>query len=595
MLILFFQFIFVIFILLGAGVIINKLLFSRDFKLNPEGTPGHVLISRFTDLLVLGIIFVSFIVSVLSIYYPINGYFFIGFSSVFLIIGGLNLILNLKYFLHIFKHFISLPVAMLFGSLMFFGCGFCNFYDSGAYHMQTIKWIKEYGIVPGLANLYGNLGFNSSWHLFLAFFDHGILDEMSFRLGGVLVVFLYLVIALEGYLHIRLNGVNKTQLIKIFGLLIVPYLFKSHIVSQSTDFCVSFMIFLSSVRLLELFDSQATIHYRYTLIVILSVFYAVNVKLSSIPLYLFIPFILIIMRFSKILLAKYIVIFFLMNIPIYTRFYITTGYILYPQSYIDIFNPDWKVPRQDCEDMYKGIRHFAFEPSFRNVKVEENIFARYQIWHQEWFTPNGPEWNKNPDKNVLYFTILVFVYGIVILLRFSKYRKEELICYMLLYVGALFVFIMAPEIRFLSSWILSLAAVAIADVMLIALRSGCLGQKKLFIALFLLFIHGFVYLHKNAGLVSVIKNRTIITKLTSIEKSPMPRYVEKKVNGNTFYQVVAEKYDARAYYGPLPITIKIHPSIKYRGFSIKDGFKIISEDSTSNGRTSHGVQTLSDK
>ncbi|EMO63800.1 hypothetical protein LEP1GSC133_1179, partial [Leptospira borgpetersenii serovar Pomona str. 200901868] len=34
-------------------------------------------------------------------------------------------------------------------------------YDSGLYHIQSIKWIQEYSVVPGLANLHGRFGFNS--------------------------------------------------------------------------------------------------------------------------------------------------------------------------------------------------------------------------------------------------------------------------------------------------------------------------------------------------------------------------------------------------------------------------------------------------
>jgi len=38
--------------------------------------------------------------------------------------------------------------------------GFC--YDGGLYHLAAVRWIWEYGAVPGLANLHGRLGFNSA-------------------------------------------------------------------------------------------------------------------------------------------------------------------------------------------------------------------------------------------------------------------------------------------------------------------------------------------------------------------------------------------------------------------------------------------------
>jgi hypothetical protein len=38
--------------------------------------------------------------------------------------------------------------------------GFC--YDSALYHLLAVRWVWEYGAVPGLANLHGRLGFNSA-------------------------------------------------------------------------------------------------------------------------------------------------------------------------------------------------------------------------------------------------------------------------------------------------------------------------------------------------------------------------------------------------------------------------------------------------
>jgi hypothetical protein len=36
----------------------------------------------------------------------------------------------------------------------------CN--DITGYHLQAVRWVAEFGSVPGLANLHGRLGFNSA-------------------------------------------------------------------------------------------------------------------------------------------------------------------------------------------------------------------------------------------------------------------------------------------------------------------------------------------------------------------------------------------------------------------------------------------------
>src|ERR1700712_5641578 len=35
--------------------------------------------------------------------------------------------------------------------------------DDGLYYSTSIKWIQEYGTIPGLANINPRIGFNSSW------------------------------------------------------------------------------------------------------------------------------------------------------------------------------------------------------------------------------------------------------------------------------------------------------------------------------------------------------------------------------------------------------------------------------------------------
>ena len=45
--------------------------------------------------------------------------------------------------------------------------------DAGIYHLGSIRWAQQFAIVPGLANLHGRFGFNSSHLLVLAMLDLG--------------------------------------------------------------------------------------------------------------------------------------------------------------------------------------------------------------------------------------------------------------------------------------------------------------------------------------------------------------------------------------------------------------------------------------
>jgi len=48
-------------------------------------------------------------------------------------------------------------------------------YDTALYHAQSIHWIEEYGIVPGLGNLHCRLGYNSAAFPVTALFSFSFL------------------------------------------------------------------------------------------------------------------------------------------------------------------------------------------------------------------------------------------------------------------------------------------------------------------------------------------------------------------------------------------------------------------------------------
>lgn len=51
-----------------------------------------------------------------------------------------------------------------------------NFFDTGLYHQQAVKWLSEYGLVRGIALLHFRLGWTSSWFAWAAVLNHGVLE-----------------------------------------------------------------------------------------------------------------------------------------------------------------------------------------------------------------------------------------------------------------------------------------------------------------------------------------------------------------------------------------------------------------------------------
>jgi hypothetical protein len=61
-------------------------------------------------------------------------------------------------------------------------CSPCDYYDTGLYGAPSVRWIQTYPAVPGLANLHGRLGFNSSVFLCIAALGQGPWKDLGFHL-----------------------------------------------------------------------------------------------------------------------------------------------------------------------------------------------------------------------------------------------------------------------------------------------------------------------------------------------------------------------------------------------------------------------------
>ena len=124
---------------------------------------------NFPDLIFLGLVATNTLVAYISLFYRIDYYVLL-----FLILGCTSLLLLFK------KDLISILLSLSkttfnYKLIIFFlilalirASGAPDNYDTSLYHLQAIKWIEEYPVVPGLANLHSRFGFNSNVFLLYA-------------------------------------------------------------------------------------------------------------------------------------------------------------------------------------------------------------------------------------------------------------------------------------------------------------------------------------------------------------------------------------------------------------------------------------------
>ena len=125
-------------------------------------------VHNFIFATVLGAALNSAFIAILSFWIPIT----IKVSIAFVL-------LNVVLFSRIYRTAIFQSASVIRGWSVFYLVGFsifivvsvlCSLHpslnnDSGLYYIQFMKWINQYPVVPGLANLHDRLGFNSHWHL----------------------------------------------------------------------------------------------------------------------------------------------------------------------------------------------------------------------------------------------------------------------------------------------------------------------------------------------------------------------------------------------------------------------------------------------
>jgi len=146
----------------------------------------------FTSLwatLTAGVVSITTIASVVAFFFPLGIAFEIGVIA----ISFTGLALAKKDFLSN----IALLKNKWFLAFLFFGIAITSFApfinDHFSYYASTIKWMSEYGLVKGIANINLILGQQSSWHIFQASFDD-ILDpflRINLVLYTIFVIYVF--------------------------------------------------------------------------------------------------------------------------------------------------------------------------------------------------------------------------------------------------------------------------------------------------------------------------------------------------------------------------------------------------------------------
>ncbi len=328
--------------------------------------------------------------------------------------------------------------------------------DSLNYHVFSTQIFDLFGAVPGIANLKPEFGFQSMWFAALAFFHFSFSESiLIFPLNGCVMIWVVI------FLISGASGIKKTlnspgiltrqvwYLVLILFALLSWTQIRLTASSLSPDFIAAITIllafyFFSGIRSLQERENS-------DLIAVFLSAVAVSIKLSAIPVLLITGVIagFYLARRKFVMVIQVGLLLTLLLTPIVIRNIISTGYPVYPSTFADFFNTDWKIEKTNVLNFQKYITAYARYPVLRS----DSVPAYEKSW-TDWL----PLW-----WNHLYMVdralMIVVISGILLNVFFLRkirfaYSRRLYSGLFIAMIGTGFWFVNAPDPRFGTGFLL---------------------------------------------------------------------------------------------------------------------------------------------
>ena len=314
--------------------------------------------------------------------------------------------------------------------------------DSGLYHAQAIRWIEEYGVVPGLANLHCRLAYNSSAFVLTALYSMSFLGGQSLH---TVAGFMALVLAVKGLDVVKVFFRKKvliSDFVKVAMLFYITIIY-TEMMSPASDYFAMLFLFYVVLTWVELEEKKEK---NITPFGMLCVLLAVNVsiKLSSAIMLLMVlkPAVNLLKEKRYGQIGIYLGMGILAVFPYLARNVILSGWLVYPFPTIDLFSFDWKIPAGEA--LYDAQEIKVYAKGMTDVLLKD---APMSQWLPSWFSAL-----KGLEKIWVLGSLASVVAGVVITVWGLVKRKKEL--YGILFVqwimiaGYLFWQIGTPLVRY---------------------------------------------------------------------------------------------------------------------------------------------------
>ena len=519
----------------------------------------------FVFYLISGLILLTLVAQIIVLFFPLTSY--VQYSLVATIL--LCFVLKrrectalFKKMLAEFRSWLSFSHILFFISwllILFMNAGPVIMDDSESYHIQSIKWIREYGSVPGLVNLHERFGFNSSWFSSAALFCFSNKLTGGFTvLNSVLSLWLcYWCISKYNQFQNENNFPAAFTLLLIFFTCIVVWpLLRGNAATTNYDFIATCIVFILFTEIF--FSKEFSISAEW----IIWPAYLFTVRIINFPLLLLSVIALVVYAKQKSLKSIVIPIAccLLLVIPFIIRNIIIAGYPFYPAMSMDLVPVDWKPDPQMTETLLEYIKYYN-RVSTTYLEIEQTK-ALGKHWLLPWF-----RYLFSYDKVLMIAGITGLACGAA--KRLVNTNKLIIMLRAISLVWIICWFFISPDPRFIYG-ILLFGVLLLLYLLASIVKEGRLIRSFTTILLVII-LAGTTYYA-----ISKIRKQEEYRNWLTPARLPQPPSKEHVIDGITFRipEPIHNNWNARCYATELPCLYKIDSRLKARGKDIRSGFRL---------------------
>jgi len=460
--------------------------------------------------------------------------------------------------------------------------------DEAAYHLPLIRWIENYPVVPGIANIEDRLGFNPAIYMTNALFgvswlyEDGLYDLNSFLfilIGGAFV---------SGFLPL-LRGKKEQVLSGIIQATALVFLFRAYLTSMDADFFNIYGVLYFLIFIVRQIEQEWFGHPDWQTVWSLLFFcFLVTNKFSAVlmaPIAGWLVYELaqkkqwrvlgIALTFGSIVFLSWV-----------ARNYYISGFTVYPIYFLDLFDVDWKVPSDLAQGVYSYVSEYAKTENTRLFNQYETAQPVLQDWLPNWFQFN---WKQMIGK--VFFVGMAFsliLWARWLLIKKKPAQPQLQFLALLVFIAILFWFWKLPALRFGWPWILVFmcTTVFISFETLIKSRQKWLATGLVvLIALSLLrSTASSIYEARDAGKLWIgdTESKVLFPKIQAFELQkhwlhPVSAHYEATFSKQYLNQIevmVPPDHFCRGVKPPC-VPENRHPGLVARGKTVEEGFRVV--------------------